>query len=60
MCARRQGPSDVSANISGVNQAATVAGEGAGQVVTAAQSPGQQAVSLRREIGKFFEDVRAA
>jgi len=50
----------VSANISGVTQAASETGHSAGQVSDASSELSVQAETLRREVDNFLAEVRAA
>ncbi len=54
------GTSEVTSNISGVNDAAGHTGRGAGQVLEAAALLSKQSDVLRSDIGAFFERVRTA
>lgn len=51
---------EVSGNVSGVNQAATETGTETAQVLTSAKSMSQQASSLSDEVEKFLKNIRAA
>ena len=54
------GTSDVSSNISGVVQAADKTGKASGEVRTASDTVATETETMRAEVNKFFERVRAA
>jgi methyl-accepting chemotaxis protein len=54
------GTQEVSSNIGGVSQAAAETGAAASQVLSAADELSRQAETLRKEVGTFLADVRAA
>ena len=49
-----------SANIAGVNRAAGETGAAAGQVLASAEQLGRQSETLRGEVNRFLEKIRAA
>jgi len=55
-----QGTAQVSQNISGVNQVVDDTGAASVQVLTAANELGEQAELLRREVGTFLANIKAA
>jgi methyl-accepting chemotaxis protein len=55
-----RGTAEVSENIQGVNRATGETGQAAGQVTEAAQRISGQAASLRQEVGRFLDEIRAA
>ena len=55
-----QGTTEVTRNISGVNQAAESSSASAGQVLSAASELASQAERLRVEMQTFLSNVRAA
>jgi methyl-accepting chemotaxis protein len=55
-----RGTADVSVNVGGVNKAADETGAAAVEVQQAADSLGVQAETLRREVGTFLAEIRAA
>ena len=55
-----RGTAEVSDNIQGVNRATGETGAAASQVTGAAQRISGQAVSLRQEVGRFLDEIRAA
>jgi methyl-accepting chemotaxis protein len=55
-----RGTAEVSENIQGVNRATGETGVAAGEVTDAARHISTQAVSLRQEVGRFLDDIRAA
>jgi methyl-accepting chemotaxis protein len=54
------GASEVSSNVTGVNQAASTTGESAVQVKNAALQVAQQGETLRGQVAKFLQSIRAA
>ena len=54
------GTSEVTSNITGVTQAAGETGQAAGQVLEAAGGLSKQAETLRNDIQKYLEDIKAA
>ena len=55
-----RGTADVSVNVGGVNRAADETGAAAVEVQQAADGLGVQAETLRREVGNFLAEIRAA
>ncbi len=55
-----RGTGEVSSNIDSVNHAATDTGTSASQVLQAAQNLSEQGATLREQVQKFLEEVRAA
>jgi methyl-accepting chemotaxis protein len=55
-----KGTEQVSANIAGVNRAASETGQAAGQVLASAEQLGRQSETLRGEVDRFLEKIRAA
>jgi methyl-accepting chemotaxis protein len=55
-----KGTEQVSANIDGVNRAASETGAAAGQVLSSAEQLGRQSETLRTEVNRFLEKIRAA
>ena len=55
-----KGTQEVSANIGGVNQAASESSAASQQVLASARDLSQQAESLRAEVNRFLDGVRAA
>jgi len=55
-----RGTADVSVNVGGVNRAADETGAAAIEVQQAADGLGVQAETLRREVGSFLAEIRAA
>ena len=55
-----RGTAEVSENIQGVNRATGETGAAASQVTSAAQRISGQATSLRQEVGRFLDEIRAA
>jgi methyl-accepting chemotaxis protein len=54
------GTQEVSDNINGVNEATTETGKSAGEVLLAAKDLMSQSDSLKRSVGTFLKDVKAA
>ena len=55
-----KGTSEVSSNISGVNQAANETGTSAKEVLDASGQLSQESETLKNEISSFLEKVKAA
>jgi methyl-accepting chemotaxis protein len=55
-----KGTEQVSANIAGVNRAAGETDAAAGQVLSSAEQLGRQSETLRGEVNRFLERIRAA
>jgi methyl-accepting chemotaxis protein len=55
-----KGTEQVSSNITGVNRAASEAGAAANQVLSSAEQLGRQSETLRAEVTRFLEKIRAA
>ena len=55
-----RGTEQVSANIAGVNRAAGETGAAASQVLSSAEQLGRQSETLRAEVSRFLEKIRAA
>jgi methyl-accepting chemotaxis protein len=55
-----KGATEVSNNITGVNQAASETSAVSGKVLLSADDLGKQAAALRADVDKFLGDIRAA
>jgi methyl-accepting chemotaxis protein len=55
-----RGTEQVSSNISGVNRAASETGAAAAQVLASAEQLGRQSETLRADVNRFLEKIRAA